>query len=341
MLLHVLELVFVFTIALFVQLTVSSPVGAVKPLSSLQVSSRPHPVPFGDSNFPSNFTHIKRDEKLTYAKALCNGENLYDKIKAVYQGAPSRGVTFTQQDLNNGWSRVTEHILPDQEWDGFFNEVLDRLPGRNEVSKIQISQDQFFTNSAGTRVDPSNGYYTNYYIRSAAAIIVSDIHSPKIRRERQGRPPAEIPSLVPTLNRFSDVAWTVWSLLLRANNVDVDGPEDDAPENQGKDPLDASRLRYIGYDSISNVDSVNVIEEIIEAVRAEHAEGIQNLEYPGLVFDLDSPNALALLGSPIGYGVGWILMDRFRELGARKVTVNLFTGEDPQYYCLLWHLGNA
>ncbi|KAL9581548.1 MAG: hypothetical protein Q9212_003834 [Teloschistes hypoglaucus] len=323
-------LLFVFTIALFVQST--TPFGTSKSV---------HAVPFGDSDFSPNFTHIKRDEELAYTKALCNGEKMHDMIQAVYQGTPSRGITLTQQDLNNGWSRVTEHILPDQEWDGFFNEVLDRLPGRNEVSKIAISQDQFFINSVGTRTNPTNGYYTNYYIRSAAAIIVSDIHSPKTRLLRQGRPASQIPSLMPAINCFSDITWTVWTLLLRANNVDVDGPEDDDPENEGKDPLDASRLRYIGYDSISNPDSVNVIEEIIEAVRAEHAEGIQNLEYPGLVFDLDSPNALALLGTPIGYGVGWILMDRFRELGARKVTVNLFTGEDPEYYCLLWHLGNA
>ncbi|KAL8640357.1 MAG: hypothetical protein Q9228_002712 [Teloschistes exilis] len=329
-----LELFFVFIIEL-IQSSVLSPVA--RTLSS----GSSHAVPFGDPRFSPNFTRIKRDEKLTYAQALCIGEKLYGMIQAVYRGTPSRGVTFTQQDLNNGWSRVTEHILPDEEWDGFFHEALDRIPGRSEVSKIAIHQDQFLINSAGTRVEPSNGYYTSYYIRSAGAIIVSDIHSPQTRRKRQGRPPAEIPSLVPTLNRFSDVTWTVWTLLLRANNVDVDGPEDDDPENEGKDPLDASRLRYIGYESVSNPDSVNVIEEIIEAVRAEHDQGIQNLEYPGLVFDLDSPNGLALLGTPIGYGPGWILMDRFRELGARKVTVNLFTSDDPEYYCLLWHLGNA
>lgn len=136
---------FVFIIAL-IQSTVPSPGG-----KTLQVSSS-RAIPFGDSHFSPNFARIKRDEKLTYAQALCNGEKLYDMIQAVYRGTPSRGVTFTQQDLNNGWSRVTEHILPDEEWDGFFHEALDRIPGRNEVSKIAIHQDQFFTNSAGTRV---------------------------------------------------------------------------------------------------------------------------------------------------------------------------------------------
>lgn len=81
-----------------------------------------------------------------------------------------------------------------------------------------------------------------------------------------------------------------------------------------------------------------MIEEMVEAMKAE---GEVRLKYPGLPFDLDGPNGLALLGTPIGYGVGWILMDRFRELGMRKVTVSLFTGEDPDYYCLLWHLGNV
>ncbi|KAI4256383.1 MAG: hypothetical protein LQ352_002111 [Teloschistes flavicans] len=178
------------------------------------------PIPFAPP--------IKRDEKLTYAQALSNGENFYSKIQEIYQGAPTHAQTFTQDNLNNGWSRVTENILPDEEWDGFFHEVLDRLPGRNEVSKIAIIQDQPFTNANG--------------------------------RMKQGRPPAE----VPPLNRFSDAVWTVWSLLLRGDQ-DVD----DDPENKGKHPIDASRLRYIGYDSVNDQETLNVIEEMVEAMKAE------------------------------------------------------------------------
>ncbi|KAL9605452.1 MAG: hypothetical protein Q9179_001364 [Wetmoreana sp. 5 TL-2023] len=305
-------------------------------------------LPFGEKNYSPNFStsfvrllHTKR-AVLTYEEARCNGERLYNMIKQVYQGTRRSGTSYTQANLDNGWSRITEHQELDPEWDGWFDETLDRVPGRNEVVKIAMSQDKPFNNKNGVQKGPTGGYYQCYFIRSAAAIIATDIKSPKYLLEMQQKSAQEIPNLIPPLTVFSDVMWTVWKLLLEKNSPD-DGHADDDPENHTKEPTDPSRLRYIGHDFINNENNVAVMEHIYEQTKADaEAQGKPepNTEYPGLSFDLESPNGLALLGTPNGVGTGWVLMDQFRYLGPRKVTVTIFTGDDDAYMNMVWHLGD-
>ncbi|KAL8738105.1 MAG: hypothetical protein Q9181_001052 [Wetmoreana brouardii] len=262
-------------------------------------------------------------------------------IKEVYQGTRRDGTSLTQANLQNGWSQITAHEGLDPEWDGWFDETLDRVPGRTEVVKIAISQDKPFTNRDGVQKVSSAALIR----ASAAAIIATDIQSPRDRLQKQGKTAQEIPDLVPPLTLFSDVIWTIWKLLLERNSPG-DGHADDDPENEMKGPTDPSRLRYIGHDFINNEHTVAIMEHIYAQNKAEaEAQGKPepNTEfpmYPGLCFDLESANGLALLGTPNGYGTAWVLMNQFRYLGPRKVTVTIFTDGTDGYMNMVWHLGN-
>ncbi len=57
----------------------------------------------------------------------------------------------------------------------------------------------------------------------------------------------------------------------------------------------------------------------------QRQSGGVNIPFPGLEFEMDSEEGLALLGTPDGMGTGWLMQDRVKELGRRDPKVTIWT----------------
>ncbi|KAL8693753.1 MAG: hypothetical protein Q9218_001498 [Villophora microphyllina] len=253
-------------------------------------------VPFGNQQQHSPIFSVqsphslaKRDV-LTFERAFCRGNDLYQRVQAVYRGErPSNDRTFTQDDIDDGWK------------------------------------------NAGSQA--TNGVYTCQYIRSAAAIIAIDTKSPQYQLGRKGIAKEQALDVLPKLNRFSDMAWTMWSDVV-ARNEAANGPVDTFEVNKRFETTDPGRLRYIGRDAIINDDT----EAIMQHIFRDKGEGSLQAPYPGHTFSMDQREGLALLGTPNGGGTAYLLMDRLAVLGKRKPTVTIWTHGSAGWLCMVWNL---
>ncbi len=93
---------------------------------------------------------------------------------------------------------------------------------------------------------------------------------------------------------------------------------------------DPSSLRYIGRDRIANSDTAAVINELFAKKGAE-------VSWPGYTYGIDGEEGQALLGTPHGQGVAWLLIDRSGKLGIRVPKVTIWS-PSPGSFRMLWDL---
>lgn len=124
---------------------------------------------------------------------------------------------------------------------------------------------------------------------------------------------ADILKRIPPLNRVSDVMWTVWSTVSKSPNS----------------------LRYIGIDQVTNSDTLGIMKTIFEKGEAKGP-----VKWPGLKFGLDTEEGQALLATPSGLAIAWLMIDRAGKLGKRIPTVSIYSvyPEMGGYYRMLWDL---
>ncbi|KAL8840363.1 MAG: hypothetical protein Q9170_001378 [Blastenia crenularia] len=154
--------------------------------------------------------------------------------------------------------------------------------------------------------------------RSETLLITLDLDKPyknakgeQVNSSDYPIPQDEILRRIPPLNRFSDVIWTVWNTLTKT-------PHD---------------LRYIGQNSISNDDTIAIMKRIFNRPQAKGP-----VIWPGLSYTLQQDEGLALLGSPNGLGIAWLLIDRAGKLGPRFPKVTIFTEPGGKNYRMWWDL---
>lgn len=95
-----------------------------------------------------------------------------------------------------------------------------------------------------------------------------------------------------------------------------------------------ARIRYIGHDWIANADTESIIDYLV-TVKFGRRDPI--LDWPGLVYNLTSKEGKALLATPNGLAVAWMMVERAAALGRRQPKVHVFLGGMGQH-CLLWDL---
>lgn len=107
--------------------------------------------------------------------------------------------------------------------------------------------------------------------------------------------------------------WTVWSTISKNPNS----------------------LRFIGIDGISNGGTFGIMKTIFEKGEAK-----KPIKFPGLKFGLDTEEGQALLASPNGLAIAWLIIDRAGKLGRRVPTVSIYSvyPETGGYYRMLWDL---
>ena len=120
-----------------------------------------------------------------------------------------------------------------------------------------------------------------------------------------------------------------------ARNDPANGPIDKLTENKRYGPQDPARLRYLGHNEIENLSTMNIMRLIIN----RRTGGNDDADWPGYTFDMNSPEGLALLGTPNGGGTAWVLIDRYAQLGTRHPKVTIWTDDDGNY-CMSWYLAD-
>ncbi|KAL8692093.1 MAG: hypothetical protein Q9218_002822 [Villophora microphyllina] len=282
--------------------------------------------------------HTKRDDTPFYfIAAQCYGEKLLAQIQDAQKGISSNARRFGKADIQNGWSVVERESFiglgPD--WELAFAHITNNEnPHHKGARNVILEQDKDFINKKGEPIKQSDYrqattapiedqvldpaiFSVVYFARPVAAIFAIRIVSPSnvIRSLFPHYQNSEIERLVPPLNRFSDVIWTIWTL--------------------GMGRKDPGRLRYLGHEDVINEET----EEVMDYVFERKHPGMDP-EWPGEEFGMDQDEGLALLGTPNGYGTAWLLIDRAQSLGRRVTEVKVrIWKNDNDYWHMLWDLG--
>ncbi|KAL8766220.1 MAG: hypothetical protein Q9194_006334, partial [Teloschistes cf. exilis] len=214
------------------------------------------PFPFGHNSFSPNFSsatlpppHQKRlNPQELYEYYRCYGERLWDMTQQVYRGemAPP-GRAFTYAELSEAWTRVNEPAALIPAFEAWSRDTFGRVIGRGEVNATTMKQDKEYISITGTEEDATNARYEALYIPSAGTIIALNIHSPLnlLMRENaaMGLSPASAATIVPSLHRWTDMAWFLWSDIFARSSSP---PKTNQP---------GSSIQYIGHDLITNDDT--------------------------------------------------------------------------------------
>ncbi|KAL8830745.1 MAG: hypothetical protein Q9170_005594 [Blastenia crenularia] len=214
--------------------------------------------------------------------------------------SPPATRTWTQEDFKqNGWTTRGDNKEVSPE----LVSAMQGLGVPHEPANIHdVFAEQFdpFTDQHGHANTPATkGFYNNKYIPDPqkGAIISEANFSPRFR----AGPVAEIPPL----NRWSDIVWYLWS-------------------REAGDQ--AKNLRYIFRDKTNNgvtraiIDHINGLEE--------HPDTL-DLPWPGHTYDMRTDDGKALLGTPHGIGVAFLIADHSNVLARKIPFAHVFTVRNP------------
>ncbi|KAL8759600.1 MAG: hypothetical protein Q9199_000644 [Rusavskia elegans] len=277
-------------------------------------------LPFGQQLLHLNFTAHHRHSKraVDYNQYVCKGGELWDAIQEAFEGRGPLGPNFGPNELNNGWteSPITGGLggLPPG-WDlafATFSGGGGSVPTEPQIKNLLTAQNKPFRNAQRAQVQtPTGARYQQYYVPSHKAILAKYVESPKYLLSQQGIPDAAIASRVPPLNRLSDMSWYTYS-------------------KYAANPAD---LRYIGHHYISNPESSDIIDYIL---RAAYHTNTPNVAWSGLQASINTDAGKALLATPNGLGVAWLVIHRAGVLGKRLPVARIWNANG--FRCMLWDL---
>ncbi|KAL9576060.1 MAG: hypothetical protein Q9212_007421, partial [Teloschistes hypoglaucus] len=276
---------------------------------------------FGDQNYRPFFSTPLAKRQTTmeeastlYVQALCDGAQMLNLIqRANNPDSPEPDVTnFPAYQIANGWGVADLRFIAaamgrrwDDAWKDLFNSAT--RPGIKQQRYVALTWTKPFKNKFGQNVQTwdFNSNYANVFFVSPPAIISSSSRSPVnvLRQSHPGISRDDLDHQIPPLNRWSDVAWTLWS------------------EGEGKSHPDW--LQYIGFDRVADPITLPVIKYILLTRYLN-----DQLPFPGAVFNAADEEGKALLGTPTGRGVGWLMHDRGRYLK--------LTARTPYFTMRIW-----
>lgn len=98
----------------------------------------------------------------------------------------------------------------------------------------------------------------------------------------------------------------------------------------------AGSWQYIFRDNIVTEDTKAIIDEAIAPKK------IGDLAWPGRTFSQDAIGGQALMGTPHGAGIAWMLIDHVDVLGRRDTEITVYSGPGAQpgqiYYYMVFNL---
>jgi hypothetical protein len=166
----------------------------------------------------------------------------------------------------------------------------------------------------GTKYTPTAAYFTTVFNPTGGAIIAWGSYSARYQGSKQ-KPPITV---LPKLQSWSDIAWLQWAEI--------------ACEN-------AKNLRYVFRSPVANTEAQWLIN------RAFQLSSKELTTWPGVEFDMETDEGKALLSSPNGAGVAYLLFTHKRHLGRKtinKVTIFADDGKkQPRPPSLVYHILDA
>jgi len=166
----------------------------------------------------------------------------------------------------------------------------------------------------GTKYTPTIAYFTTVFNPTEGVIIAWGSYGARY----QGSKLKPLITVLPKLRSWSDIAWLQWS------------------EIAGKN---AKNLRYVFHSPVTNTEARWLIN------RAFQLSGQELKTWPGVDFDIATDEGKALLSSPNGAGVAYLLFAHKRHLGRKtisKVTVFADDGKkQPRPPSLVYHIVDA
>ncbi|KAL8807081.1 MAG: hypothetical protein Q9182_000914 [Xanthomendoza sp. 2 TL-2023] len=232
------------------------------------------------------------------------GRKLLQQIDNVHTNKVTPPDEFLEDDIKNGWSeeKITKNKQRKDSIEAF-KKVGESTPGVGN----QVLGDSDYPISE-TKKGKSK----------RRTIISLDSVSPRhqIRHVNAQLTAAQVNDRLPPLNRLSDVMWTVWK---------------GVAQKAGTDP---NSLRYICCNTVNNTDTKSVMTAIFKK------QPERSVLWPGHELKMDSEEGLALLGTPNGLATAYLLKDRGKELGRRRLRVRIFADslEKGTEYRMVWDM---
>jgi hypothetical protein len=266
-------------------------------------------------------TPEKTQEAFTYSSAVSKGERMH---ALTLQDSCASSTYLQQSDLAPwGWSRST---LP-----------YDFISISNDIRKLITACAH---SSGGTRDDlhatvgtsdmhdedvtvngveyPSTMAHIFSTLNPKAGLFIAQVNTTPENMLSQAERKSNT-SKIPELKRWSDVAFLQWK------DLSVDGV--------------VPNLKFVGRVFIHNDITRTVLKTVLANIRRKKSVGDEHLpQWPGVTFTMESDEGKALLGTPNGSGVAWLLAQHKKELGHKIVDrVRLwYEGKGPAN--LLFHL---
>ncbi|KAL8935231.1 MAG: hypothetical protein Q9216_005527 [Gyalolechia sp. 2 TL-2023] len=316
---------------------VTSKAPSVHTVPALDISTSDHKgnnLPFRlrdcGSYFPSRL-HVSHLLKRAgaprgYGNLICQGDNYLKTIKAAFDGKYP-GKEFAPKELDNGWTKSTtldetDFARVEFRWKPAFESLFGQskgYPSRSQIKTVSLIQDKPYTTFLGKQVDkPTQAYSEGLYYPSYSLVMSTSSYSAatRIQDQNQGNTKEDRDKLLPTISALSDLMWLAW-------NTVSSNPK---------------QLRYLARDNIFNEETLNVMDYLFLRDKKE----TRNVPWPGLEYRGDSDEVKALLATPNGRAIAWLLIDhaqemkRKGEISVRELKVNIFSVAGD--YCMLWDM---
>jgi hypothetical protein len=236
---------------------------------------------------------------LNYETALAKGMKMLKMTRS--KTAVTQSPSLTARDVKAlGYTRWTlSRSLPG------FSRILDGLGIRGSNSDFIMITERHTDNvtTSGTLVPATKAEFVSDINVKAGIIVALSNYSPT-HEAKMLRWPAATP--LPSLKHWSDVAFLQWTHSQHTHE-------------------DVRNLNFILRASIKNDNTVAIAESICNALPRQS----ERFTYPGLYLDINCDEAVALLGTPHGVGVAWLLAQHRHQLGHKVIAgIRMFYGHE-------------
>lgn len=234
-----------------------------------------------------------------YTANLQRGALLYCRI---HESTEQSEYTSFESLTEYGW---TTHGPNQPNYDDETIAALEALGVSTEASANQhyYSQHDKPTTREGVLYPASDGTYSNVFNADGGVIVAEGNWAPTLEKNN-------IRVLTP-LKQYSDVVFLTWQ---KVAGDKIKG------------------LKYVIRHQIINLDTLAVLREVLQR-RGEELKA-----WPGVKISMPDRDALAILGTPNGRGVAWILIQHKLQLGPKNIKdVTIFRCWEEEF-CLCFSI---
>lgn len=248
------------------------------------------------------------DNSLTWDRAIGDGRNivkLLDTDDLSECGVPQSNFTTWETLADNGWSKRYQGAPREDSYNGTdWKHAAENLKFPTDVQKnIQYDLEQLRNVTLdGTNYKSSGGFYSNV-MNTDGGIFALQNFSPRARGASQVPPLDGSPGheLVP-LQTWADVAFLEWTDACKGDEKCIKGLT-----MVTKCHTNSNATMQIGSQALGGPEKWGV--------------------WPGQSFNKDSQQFAALMSTPVGRGVAWLLLTHREQLGWKDVeSVDLWAG---------------